>query len=191
MIATLLERNDAATNDTRSGTALFNDPIRNKGTAFTKDERRKYGIEGLLPQAVETLDRQLERVIGQLDAKSTDLERYIYLVSLADRNETLFFRTLMSDPARFLPIVYDPTVADACLAFGHIYRRARGMYIDRSMKGRMAEVLRNWPSGLFAFQPAAAFSASEILARTAWVSRSENLSSTPLAQRSRPTVCCP
>jgi len=140
----LLERH-ASTESVQSSAALFNDPVRNKGTAFTKEERRKYGLEGLLPQAVETLDRQLERVMGHLDAKPTDLERYIYLVSLADRNETLFFRTLMSDPARFLPIVYDPTVADACLAFGHIYRRARGMYIDRTMKGRMAEVLRNWP----------------------------------------------
>jgi malate dehydrogenase (oxaloacetate-decarboxylating)(NADP+) len=80
-----------------------------------------------------------------LDAKPNDLERYIYLIGLLDRNETLFYRTLMSDPARFMPIVYDPTVADACLAFGHIYRRARGMYITRDMKGRMAEVLRNWP----------------------------------------------
>ena len=145
MSSTLLKRKSVATKDASSNTALFNDPVRNKGTAFTKEERRKYGLEGLLPQAVETLDRQLERVIGHLDQKFTDLERYIYLVSLADRNETLFYRTLMSDPARFLPIVYDPTVADACLAFGHIYRRARGMYIDRTMKGRMAEVLRNWP----------------------------------------------
>jgi len=80
-----------------------------------------------------------------LDAKSTDLERYVYLVGLADRNETLFFRTVMSDPKRFIPVLYDPTVADACLAFGHIYRRARGLYITREMKGRVAEVLRNWP----------------------------------------------
>ncbi len=80
-----------------------------------------------------------------LDAKPNDLERYIYLIGLSDRNETLFYRTVMSDPARFIPILYDPTVADACLAFGHIYRRARGMYITREMKGRMAEVLRNWP----------------------------------------------
>src|SRR5580704_3073989 len=140
-----LERHAATENDVQSSAALFNDPVRNKGTAFTREERRRYGLEGLLPQAIETLDRQLERVMSHLDAKPTDLERYIYLVSLADRNETLFYRTLMSDPARFLPIVYDPTVADACLAFGHIYRRAKGMYIDRSMKGRMAEVLRNWP----------------------------------------------
>jgi malate dehydrogenase (oxaloacetate-decarboxylating)(NADP+) len=138
-------RNPVTENRDPSGAALFDNPIYNKGTAFTKEERHQCGLEGLLPQAVETLDRQLERVAGHLDAKPTDLERYVYLVGLADRNETLFFRTLMSDPARFLPIVYDPTVADACLAFGHIYRRARGMYIDRSMKGRMAEVLRNWP----------------------------------------------
>jgi malate dehydrogenase (oxaloacetate-decarboxylating)(NADP+) len=145
MSSTLMDRNNVSTKKASSNTPLFNDPVSNKGTAFTKDERRKYGLEGLLPQAVETLDRQLERVMGHLDQKATDLERYIYLVSLSDRNQTLFYRTLMSDPARFLPIVYDPTVADACLAFGHIYRRARGMYIDRSMKGRMADVLRNWP----------------------------------------------
>src|SRR6202048_1775721 len=124
---------------------LLNDPVRNKGTAFTLEERRKYGLEGLLPQAAESLDRQLERVMQHLDAKPNDLERYIYVIGLSDRSETLFYRTLMSDPARFLLIVYDPTVADACLAFGHVYRRARGMYITREMKGRIAEVLRNWP----------------------------------------------
>ena len=128
------------------GEALLNDPARNKGTAFSGEERRQYALEGLLPHAVETLDRQLERVRQHLEAKPTDLERYIYLIGLADRNETLFYRTLMSDPARFIPIVYDPTVADACLTFGHIYRRARGMYITREMKGRIAEVLRNWPT---------------------------------------------
>jgi len=127
------------------GPALLDDPVANKGTAFTPDERRAHKLEGLLPPAVESLDRQLERVLGHLAAKPTDLERYIYLVGLADRNETLFYKTIMSDPARFVPIVYDPTVADACLAFGHIYRRSRGMYLTKNMKGRMAEVLRNWP----------------------------------------------
>ncbi len=124
---------------------LLNDPVRNKGTAFTLEERRRYRLEGLLPYAVDTLDRQVERVMGHLEAKPTDLERYVYLIGLSDRNETLFYRTVMSDPARFVPILYDPTVADACLAFGHIYRRARGMYITRDMKGRIAEVLHNWP----------------------------------------------
>jgi malate dehydrogenase (oxaloacetate-decarboxylating)(NADP+) len=128
-----------------AGLALLNEPAHNKGTAFTEAERRRFGLEGFLPHAVESLERQVERVLGHLDAKPTDLERYIYLIGLSDRNETLFYRTVMSDPARFIPILYDPTVADACLAFGHIYRRARGMYITRAMKGRMAEVLRNWP----------------------------------------------
>jgi malate dehydrogenase (oxaloacetate-decarboxylating)(NADP+) len=128
------------------GQALLEDPRLNKGTAFSAAERSKYGLEGLLPTSVESIDRQLERVLGHLEAKPTDLERYIYLVGLADRNETLFYRTLMSDPARFVPIVYDPTVAEACLAFGHIYRRPRGMYISRDMKGRIAEILGNWPT---------------------------------------------
>jgi malate dehydrogenase (oxaloacetate-decarboxylating)(NADP+) len=127
------------------GRALLDPPASNKDTAFTHEERRAHGLEGLLPQAVENLDRQMERVLQHLDVKPSDLERYIYLIGLADRNETLFYRTVMSDPARFVPILYDPTVADACLAFGHIYRRPRGMYITREMKGRIAEVLRNWP----------------------------------------------
>ena len=127
------------------GVQLLADSIRNKGTAFTFEERRKFGLEGLLPHTVDTLDRQVERVLKHLETKPSDLERYIYLIGLSDRNETLFYRTVMSDPARFIPILYDPTVADACLTFGHIYRRARGMYITRDMKGRIAEVLRNWP----------------------------------------------
>jgi malate dehydrogenase (oxaloacetate-decarboxylating)(NADP+) len=127
------------------GIALLDDSVHNKGTAFTAKERADFGLEGLLPPSVESLDRQVERVMRHLDAKPTDLERYIYLIGLCDRNETMFYRAVMSDPARFIPILYDPTVADACLAFGHIFRRARGMYITRDMKGRMAAVLRNWP----------------------------------------------
>ena len=125
--------------------ALLNDPASNKDTAFDEEARRKYRLEGLLPPSVESLDRQVERALKHLDGKPHDLERYIYLIALAERNETLFYRTIMSDPTRFVPILYDPTVADACLAFGHIYRRPQGMYITRKMKGRMAEVLRNWP----------------------------------------------
>ena len=149
-------------NESLHGVALLDDPVRNKGTVFSAEERRRYGLEGLLPHSVESLDRQLERVMEHLDAKPNDLERYIYLIGLGDRDETLFYRTLMSDPARFVPIVYDPTVADACLTFGHILRRARGMYITRDMKGRIAQVLRNWQQrrAFSAYPPAAAFSAS-------------------------------
>jgi malate dehydrogenase (oxaloacetate-decarboxylating)(NADP+) len=128
------------------GPVLLDDPIRNKGTAFTEAEREALGLVGLLPYAVEDLHRQLSRVLQQLAVKPNDLERYIYLIDLADRDETLFYYTLMSDPARFVPIVYDPTVAQACLSFGHIFRRARGMYVSLHMKGRVAEVLRNWPA---------------------------------------------
>lgn len=121
------------------------DPKANKGTAFTPEERKRFGLEGFLPHAVEGIERQLERVLGHLENKPNDLERYIYLMDLGDRNETLFYKTIMSDPARFVPIVYDPTIAAACLTYGHIYRRPRGMYITRDMKGRIADVLRNWP----------------------------------------------
>jgi malate dehydrogenase (oxaloacetate-decarboxylating)(NADP+) len=131
--------------NTVRGLALLNDPVFNKGTAFTPEERERFGLVGLLPASTESLERQVERVLGHLEGKPNDLERYIYLIGLSDRNETLFYRTVMSDPARFIPILYDPTVADACLRFGHIYRRARGMYISRDMKGHIAEVLRNWP----------------------------------------------
>ncbi|WP_158742713.1 NAD-dependent malic enzyme [Acidisphaera sp. L21] len=127
------------------GLGLLNDHVLTHGTAFTVAERRQHGLEGLLPHAVETLERQAERVEQQLAVMQTDLDRYIYLIDLADRNETLFYHVVMSDPARFIPVLYDPTIAEACLKFGHIYRRARGMYITRDMKGRMAEVLRNWP----------------------------------------------
>ncbi|EKN3756877.1 NAD-dependent malic enzyme [Yersinia enterocolitica] len=128
------------------GVALLDDPVLNKGTAFTADERKRLHLEGLLPDAVETIDRQLQRVLDHLKSKTDDIERYIYLLGLCDRNETLFYKTVMSDPARFVPIVYDPTIADACLRYGHIYRRPNGMYLSRTMKGRFAEVLRNWPN---------------------------------------------
>ncbi len=128
-----------------TGVNLLNDNVRNHGTAFSTEERHRFKLEGLLPHAVEPLVRQAERVTMQLDTKTSDLDRYIYLIELCDRNETLFYYVVMADPARFIPILYDPTIAEACLKYGHIYRRASGMYITRDMKGRMAEVLQNWP----------------------------------------------
>ena len=104
------------------GTAVLDDPARNRGTAFTPDERRTLRIEGLLPTQVADLDVQMERVLGHLDAKPTDLERYVYLMGLSQRNETLFFALLMSDPARFVPIVDNPTLAEACRDY-HCERR--------------------------------------------------------------------
>src|SRR5262249_17300402 len=93
---------------------------------------------------------QIRRVLHQLGHKTTDLDRYVYLINLLDHDETLFYKVLMDDPARFLPIVYDPTVGDACLKFRHLFRGPRGMYISmnqrgRGRAGRVKEVLRNWP----------------------------------------------
>jgi malate dehydrogenase (oxaloacetate-decarboxylating)(NADP+) len=128
-----------------TGTALLHNPAINKGSAFTNEERDRFGLEGLLPHAVETLERQVERVLAHLDRFPDDLARYNYLIELEARNQAVFYKTITSDPKRFIPILYDPTVADACLEFGNLYRRARGMYIGRDMKGRIADVLRNWP----------------------------------------------
>ncbi|MBS0966553.1 NAD-dependent malic enzyme [Acetobacter okinawensis] len=130
---------------TLRGTALLNNALLNKGTAFTEAERREYGLEGLLPTQVETLDRQVERIHRHLEAKPSNLERYIYLSGLRDQNQTLFYRVLMSNPAQFVPIVYAPTLAAVCQQFSHIYRRPRGMYISLDMRGRIRDVLRNWP----------------------------------------------
>ena len=127
------------------GIDLLRDPALNKSTAFTEAERQELGIIGLVPDVTETEDQQLQRVMLQLATKPTDLDRYIYLINLLDHNETLFYRTVMSDPARFLPIVYDPTIGEACLKFGHIYRQPRGMYLSMARRGKVKEVLQNWP----------------------------------------------
>jgi malate dehydrogenase (oxaloacetate-decarboxylating)(NADP+) len=124
---------------------FLQDPSLNKSTAFSEAEKQALGIVGLVPDVTETVDVQLSRVLMQLGHKSTDLDRYIYLVNLLDHDEVLFYRTVMSDPARFLPIVYDPTIGEACLKFGHIYRQARGMYLSMTRRGKVKDVLRNWP----------------------------------------------
>ncbi len=129
----------------KRGERILHDPRLNKSTAFTEAEREQLGLVGLLPDGIETLELQLQRVALQLDAKTTDLERYIFLNQLLDYDETLFYALVMSDPARFLPLVYTPTVGEASLRFGHIMRRTRGMYISIRRRGRVRELLRNWP----------------------------------------------
>src|SRR5690349_3364604 len=99
----------------KRGIDLLHDPTINKATAYTEAERQALGLVGLVPDVTESGDLQLRRVLQQLGDKPTDLERYIYLIQVLDNDETLFYRTLMTDPARFLPIVYDPTIAEACL----------------------------------------------------------------------------
>jgi len=133
------------TSNGKRGIDVLRDSEFNKSTAFTDAEKKALGIVGLVPDVTETEDLQLSRVLMQLGHKSTDLDRYIYLVNLLDHNETLFYRTIMSDPARFLPIVYDPTIGEACLKFGHIYRQTRGMYLSITRRGKVKEILENWP----------------------------------------------
>lgn len=130
----------------QTGFSLLNDPHHNKGTAFTRQEREALGLIGLLPDAEETIDLHLQRALQHLGQKLTDLERYIYLMALHDRNETLFYRLVVSDPQRFLPIIYAPTVGEACLKFSHIFRRPQGMFISIRHKGRVREILKNWPA---------------------------------------------
>ena len=132
-------------NTSKRGIEVLRDPTLNKSTAYTEAEKQELGLIGLVPDVTETEDLQLQRVLAQLAQKNTDLERYIYLINLLDHNETLFYRTVMSDPARFLPIVYDPTIGEACLKFGHIYRGPRGMYLSMTRRGKVKDVLENWP----------------------------------------------
>ncbi len=129
----------------KHGIELLQDPSLNKSTAFTEAEKQALGLLGLVPDVTETPDIQLARVMKQLGHKTSDLDRYIYLVNLLDHNETLFYRTVMSDPAYFLPIIYDPTIGEVCLKFGHIYRQPRGMYLSIERRGKVKEILNNCP----------------------------------------------
>jgi malate dehydrogenase (oxaloacetate-decarboxylating)(NADP+) len=131
---------------TERGVELLHDPQLSKSTAFTEPEREALGLVGLLPDVVEDESLQIRRVLQQLAEHTTDFERYIYLIGLLDHDETLFYKVLMSDPARFLPIVYDPTVGEACTRFGHIFRGPRGMYVSSKRRGHIRDILQNWPA---------------------------------------------
>jgi len=131
--------------DLPKGLALLRDPALNKGTAFTEAEREALGLHGFLPPRVHTMQEQVLRVLGNLRRKPNDLEKYIFLLSLQGRNKTLFYRVLLDNIEELMPLVYTPTVGQACLEYGHIFRRPRGIYITADDRGRVAEVLRNWP----------------------------------------------
>lgn len=129
-----------------SGKWLLHDPALNKGTAFTEAERDALGLRGLLPPHVFTQREQIARVLENLRRKDSDIEKYIFLISLQDRNETLFYRVLQERIDEMIPLVYTPTVGQACLEFGHIFRRPRGLYVAATDRGRVAQLLRNWPN---------------------------------------------
>jgi malic enzyme len=127
------------------GSQLLNHPMCNRSTAFTRDERRELGLEGLLPDVVSTMEQQARRAYGNIVRKTDPLERYIGLAAIQDRNEHLFYKVLGDHLEEFLPIVYTPTVGQACQQYSRIFRRARGLWITPEHKGRMTEVLANAP----------------------------------------------
>jgi len=129
----------------KRGLDMLRDPRFNKGTAFTREERQKYGLSGLLPDIVSSLDMQIQRIEGHIRSLPTDLDRYVYFSDLQERNESLFYHILMRDPVAYMPVVYTPTVGLACQTFGRIYRRPKGLFISARHRGRMVDVMRNWP----------------------------------------------
>jgi malate dehydrogenase (oxaloacetate-decarboxylating)(NADP+) len=129
----------------KRGKALLCDPLLNKGTGFPDNERDALGIRGLVPPQVVSIDDQVQRVMGNYRRKENDLERYIHLETLHDRNETLYFRVLMQHIRELTPIVYTPVVGRACQQFGHIYRRARGMYFASCELEYFPRMVDNWP----------------------------------------------
>ncbi len=121
------------------------DPTLNKGTAFSEAERDAFGLRGLVPPHVQGLEDQVKRFRATFEKRSSDLERYIDLSSLQDRNETLYYRVVTENIEEMMPLIYTPTVGLACQQFGQIFRRSHGMYLSEKERGRFAEVLRNWP----------------------------------------------
>ncbi len=129
---------------TGSGVARLQDPHLNKGTAFTAQERDDFGLRGLLPPAVFTQEQQAERFLLFLRRHASDLDKYVELMDLQDRNERLFYRVLMDHLDEIMPLVYTPTVGQACLEYGVIYRRPRGLFISEADRGTIRSVISNW-----------------------------------------------
>ncbi|MCL4805595.1 MAG: NAD-dependent malic enzyme [Anaerolineae bacterium] len=128
-----------------TGVALLNNPLYNRGTGFTLAEREAFNLDGLLPPRVLSMEHHAARILQNFHKKPTDLEKYVYLIDLHDRNQTLFYRILIDNLEEMMPIVYTPTVGQACQQYGHIFRRPRGLYISARDRGQIAERLKNWP----------------------------------------------
>jgi malate dehydrogenase (oxaloacetate-decarboxylating)(NADP+) len=129
-----------------TGMTLLQNPVLNKGTAFSEEERDQLELRGLLPPYVNTMAEQVKRVMGNFNRKSSDLEKYVQIIALQDRNETLFYRVIMDNLEVMMPIIYTPTVGQACQEYAHIFRRPRGLYISSKDKGKIKSVLKHWPT---------------------------------------------
>jgi malate dehydrogenase (oxaloacetate-decarboxylating)(NADP+) len=130
---------------TRRALDILRDPGRNRGTAFTEEERRRLGLLGLLPPRVITIKEQCAPIVENFRRVPDDLGKYIMMMALQDRNETLFYRIVLDHIEETMPIIYTPVVGQACQAYGHIYRRPRGVFISREYRGQIKNILRNWP----------------------------------------------
>jgi malate dehydrogenase (oxaloacetate-decarboxylating)(NADP+) len=130
-----------------TGVNLLHDPTLNKGTAFTEKERAKLKLRGLLPPRTLTQEQQVQKILENFRTQHSDIDKYLYLISLQDRNEHLFYRVVMDHLQEMMPIIYTPTVGLACQLYGHIWRRARGLFITALDRGRVVQVMRNWPYG--------------------------------------------
>src|SRR5450755_2769012 len=131
--------------DLPRGIALLRDPLLNKGTGFTEQERDALGLRGLLPAHILSMKAQAERVLTNLRRLPNDLEKYVALNGLHDRNEALFFRVVADNIDEIQPLIYTPTVGLACQKFGDIFQRPRGLFVSANDRGRIRSVLRNWP----------------------------------------------
>ncbi|MCZ2100495.1 MAG: NAD-dependent malic enzyme [Chitinophagales bacterium] len=129
----------------KKGVEILREPRFNKSTAFSTEEKEQYGLRGLLPYAVTSQELQKQRVLANIRIKDTDLQRYIFLSQLQDRNERLFYSTIMDNIPELMPIIYTPTVGEACQKFSHIFRIAKGFYVTPDDKGHVADILDNWP----------------------------------------------
>ncbi|OSN11346.1 NAD-dependent malic enzyme [Lonsdalea iberica] len=126
-----------------AGPILLEFPLLNKGSAFTEEERSQFNLTGLLPEAVETIEEQAERAWRQYEGFKNDIEKHVYLRNIQDTNETLFYRLLQGHLSEMMPIIYTPTVGEACEHFSDIYRRARGLFISYPNREHIDDMLQN------------------------------------------------
>ena len=145
LVPRFLEVADETVRPSETGARLLYDPVMNKGTAFNQEERKRLGLQGLLPARVSTMEQQVARVLENVRSQGNDLHRYVEMISLLDRNETLFYKVVMEHLDEMMPIIYTPVVGKACQFYGHIFRRPRGLFITRHERGVIREVLRHWP----------------------------------------------
>lgn len=146
MSAVVTNDSEALIETSLTGQGLLDNPLLNKGSAFSRDERREFGLLGLLPAHSSTIEEQLARTYENYQRKETDLERYVFLTALQDRNETLFYRLLLEHISEMSPIIYTPTVGEGCRQYSHLFRRPRGLYVSYPNRDEISVLLDNAPS---------------------------------------------